>query len=181
MKRILFLVFALMATSAIFAAEESNNKTVEANYLWRHRGNIYAGETFMVKAAYINLLKNTCPEAYNQYLKGEKLIRAGWGVFGAGAALMAVSWIPLCLDNPYSSTREEADYDRFMKAQSLGCQFTLTLGSLALASSIPIICVGYTTRDKSMNTYNFQCVDNEPAITYNLTAGQNGLGFAINF
>ncbi len=181
MKRILFLVFALMATTAMFAAEESNDKTVEANYLWRHRGNIYAGKTFMVEAAYVNLLKNTCPQAYNQYLKGEKLIRAGWGVFGAGAAVMAICWIPLCLENPYSPINEVDEYSRFMSIQYQSSQVAAILGGLAVASSIPIICVGYTTRDKSMNTYNLQCVDNEPAITYNITAGQNGLGLAINF
>ncbi len=55
----------------------------------------------------------------------------------------------------------------------------VVIGGVAALSSIPMLCVGYSKRHKSVDTYNKKCSSDD--ITYNITAGKDGLGLAIQF
>ncbi len=187
MKKMLFILLAVMSTATMFAAEEAvieQTNVTEAVYLWRDGCKIYQGDQLLTQQEYKNLLRNTCPEAFAQYKKGTVMANWGWGVFGAGALSMVASCIPLYLPNPYSSDPESGEWPQhhqFADARLTAGLAMIFVGTVVVASSIPIICVGYAKRDKSLGIYNLQCNKQEPAITYSVTAGQNGLGLAINF
>ncbi len=200
MKKMLFLLLAVMSAATMFAEQPT-----ETPYLWRDGCKIYAGDQLLSQQAYKNLLKNTCPEAFAQYRKGEVMANWGWGVLGVGALSMVASCIPLYLPNPYSKTEptpvpgptgvgeytpdienagtedEWAKHHGFNDATLAAGLSMIFVGTAVVASSIPIICVGYAKRDKSLGIYNLQCKQKEPAVTYSLTAGQNGIGFVVNF
>ncbi len=39
-------------------------------------------------------------------------------------------------------------------------------GFAAMVSSVPIVCVGYATRNKTPNIYNYQCMKKELDVRY---------------
>ena len=56
------------------------------------------------------------------------------------------------------------------------------IGGVMVLTSVPLLSVGYAKQKKSIKTYNKQCSSPSiPPISFNLTAGQNGLGIAMNF
>ncbi len=185
MKKVVFLLFALLSATMMFAAEEVAKEQTSDNilptYLWRDGGKFYQGETLLDKVAYQNLLRNTCPEAFKQYQKGRRLMTAGWSVFGVGAGVFAlgtgliVANIVILENDP---STDEIITSPLGLAFGLGICYPIA-GGLML-TSVPILAVGYTERNKSVDTYNLHHAP-EPAVTYHITAGQNGIGFAINF
>ncbi len=186
MKKILFLLFAVMSAVTMFAEEQTADST-QSQDVWRSGKYFYQGDQLLTKTEYSNLLKNTCPEAFRQYEKGRKHIIAGWSVFGVGATVFVVGSSLLCVADYYDRLHAE-HFDPERPTMSLGVGYTFTaldicypIAGAFMLSSVPVLCVGYHNRNKSIETYNLQCGSKEPAITYNLTAGQNGLGFAINF
>ena len=56
----------------------------------------------------------------------------------------------------------------------------LPLGSAAIATSVPLLCVGYKRQKNAINMFNEQN-NQQPALTLNLQASQNGIGLALNF
>ncbi len=179
MKKMLLILLAVICSTTMFAEQPAANP-----YLWRDGSKIYQGENLLTQREYKNLLQNTCPAAFAQYRKGEVMANWGWGIFGAGALSMVASCIPLYLPNPYSSDPESGEWPQhhwFSDATLAAGLSMIFVGTAVVASSIPIICVGYAKRDKSLGIYNLQCKQKEPAITYSLTTGQNGIGFAVNF
>ncbi len=155
----------------------------------------YNGQ-YLTKREYENLLRNTCPDAYSQYKKGNTLVKTGWGLFGAGAAMVVGGCVMIITAEGMPSyeeyehrngstyhvelTPEQQRANKLCNAVFGSGVAFLSIGSVALTTSIPLLCVGYTKRDKrALETFNRQCA--EPAVTYNLTAGQNGIGLAINF
>ncbi len=123
-------------------------------------------DKYLTKREYENLLKNTCPEAYAQYKKGDKLIKAGWGLLIPGAIIMSVGFTTIDIAGYWP-------HEPYV--------WTITgIGAGCLVASAPLLSIGYIERNKrTLDIFNRKCA--EPAITYNLTAGQNGLGLAINF
>ncbi len=95
--------------------------------------------------------------AYEQY-KNTQLIDAGWSCFAIGNAvfwLCGISWI-----------------ENYAAGLSMS-----VIGGATMIASIPMLCVGYSKRKKS-DIYNRNY---NPDISYNITTGKDGLGFAINF
>ncbi len=139
----------------------------------------YHNGKYMSKKEYKNLLRNTCPEAFALYRKGNNLVNCGWTFLVLGPAIACGAGLPLWLTAynyyDYHIQGINLDAQTFMIASGIAC---VSVGGSMLLSSIPMLSVGYTKRKKSMMVYNTNC---EPAITYNLTAGQNGIGLAINF
>ncbi len=196
-------MLAMMSTATMFATEEAitgqtntTAETLSANvpYIWRGGKDFYVGKTVLTKEECQALLKLNCPEAFRQYNKGQKLIKAGWSVFGVGMFLTLVAWTPLAVPNPYEGANDIIDPDEvvvdnplreaywdFENACILSATTLLVSGGVLMGSSIPVLCVGYTNRNESVMTYNKRNAKQEPAITYHLTAGQNGVGFAVNF
>ncbi len=155
---------------------------------------LYLGNT-MSRKEYENFLKNNCAEAFSQYRSGKKHIIAGWTLFGVGLAAGVGGIIYGTLSGnqttisssqstttsydgtTYSSTTSQSSFT----FNVVGGILAATGGGLVIAS-IPTLAVGYSKRNKAYKVYNNQCAS--PAISplsLNLTAGQNGLGLALQF
>ena len=118
-------------------------------------------------------LRNNNPNVYKQYMKGQSTINAGWGVAGAGAALVATGGIMYILDS-YSKGLDIRNGELiYIGVMSVGAAITLT--------SIPILCVGYKRQKNAINMFNEQNSRQQAPITLNLQANQNGVGLALNF
>ncbi len=167
MKKLLLILFAVMFVANISAQEQPTNiNLTSSEYVWRSGKNFYCGDQLLTKKEYKYFLQNTCPRAFGQYQKGDRLMKAGWTFFGLGAAsftMGAFFFIP-------------SDSNLDLAA----VLFNTPITGMCWAIGIPMLCVGYRERDRSTATYNMLC-QGEPPITYNITASQNGIGFAINF
>jgi len=122
---------------------------------------LYDGKS-MDKKAYATFLRYNCPQAYRKYNVGNKLVLSGWICFGGGLGLIVLGGTMTALDVP-----------------EIGVPFT-SLGSIATVGSIPLLSIGYVMRKKSVRIFNETCASSMP-LTFNLTAGQNSLGIAMNF
>ncbi len=173
----------------MFAAEDT--VSVEANvsadltskeFVWRSGKHFYQGETLLSRQEYSNLLKNTCPEAFKQYKHGRNLIISGWSVFGVGAGVFTIVGLGGIVGQAISYAVDPPDPDRpeMPGGILIGMFFGMPIGAGVMLVSTPLLAVGYSQRNKSVKTYN-QCIANEPPITYHITTGKNGIGFAINF
>ncbi len=184
MKKILFILLAVMSAATMFAVELASEPTItEANYLWRDGSKIYKGDNLLTKQEYKYLLQNTCPEAFKQYKHGQNLIISGWTLFGVGAGIFTLVGVGGFATQAIAYTIDPPDPDRpeMPGAIFIGVYFGMPIGAGVMLAGVPILSVGYSLRNKSVKTYNQLCVNKEPAITYSLTAGQNGIGLAINF
>ncbi len=179
MKKMLFLLLAVMSAATMFA--EQHNATVEP-YLWRDGSKIYQGDNLLTKQEYKYLLQNTCPEAFRQYQTGKRLMTAGWSVFGVGAAGFTIFGLGGVVGQLIGDAINPPDpcCDTMPGLFWIGI-VAMPIGAGVMLLSTPLLGVGYSLRNKSVKTYNQQCAPKGPAITYSITAGQNGLGFAINF
>ena len=113
-------------------------------------------------------LRNNNPNVYKQYMKGQSTINVGWGVAGAGVAVVATSGIMF-----YFGGYLRIDEFIYIGVMSAGAAITLT--------SIPILCVGHKRQKNAINMFNEQNSRQQAPITLNLQASQNGIGLALNF
>ncbi len=207
MKKMLFLLFAVALTSALYAEDVVTTRKGEASYyipnygglsvyqfdepeLVRKGGRVYKDGVRMTQREYKNFLANTCPEAYKQYNKGTKLVKGGWSTMVIGTLMTIVVGVPLYVEGEWRKyeyedywyyDHYEYEYDEYRKGKRMEATgiAMMTIGSAAVVASVPMICVGYSKRHKSVNTYNQNCSSDD--ITYNIKVGNNSLGFAVNF
>lgn len=152
---------------------------------------MYMGEA-MDKKEYAEFLQKNCRNAYKQYMKGTRLTKAGWALLGIGlpVALVGTTGIvmPLIqwdLSNRHDMNHYSEEYkkyweqtDKYMRYGSI----ILGVGGSLFITSIPIICAGKAKQKKSVSIYNEQCASPSiPPLTFNITAGQNGIGLAMQF
>ncbi len=187
MKKLLFILFVVMST-AMYAEENllptsTPNDLSHLEFVRRSGKHFYQGDQLLTKHEYTSLLKTTSLEAFRQYQRGKHLMTAGWTVFGVGAGIFTVvglggfagQAIAYAIDPP------NPDTPTMPGLIFIGVYFGMPIGTGIMLAGVPILSVGYALRNKSVKTYNLQCSRQEPPITCNLTASQNGLGFAINF
>ncbi len=192
MRKILLYV-CLCLSGAVFANSQDTvvldgmaNTAVIQSPIQRNGGKFYAGNQLLSQREYQNLLQNTCPAAFQQYDSGRKLTIAGWCVFGTGAAVSAfgggllISGLVTAANNDPTATPAEG------LGKGIGAVLTsavgiicLIPGGVLLTTSVPLLCVGYSKRNKSVDTYNQSL--NAPPISYHITTGQDGIGLAIRF
>lgn len=130
---------------------------------------IYMGK-YMDKKEYEYFLRNNCPKAYGQYKIGTQLVIAGWSVFGAGFAIMAGGAVMMTCGKEIPRMEDSG-----ILMMAIGPCISAVVG-------IPLFSVGYAKRNKAYKVYNNSCASSSAApIVFNLTAGQNGLGIAMNF
>lgn len=59
---------------------------------------------------------------------------------------------------------------------------TLVAGSCLTVTSIPLLCLGYKAKKKSVDVYNENCVSSSAqTLSLNLTSGREGIGLALHF
>ena len=125
------------------------------------------GDTQMDEKAFREFLYKNNREAYLNYMKNQQMIYAGWGLFAGGLIMGGAGVAFFCL--PYSS---EIIFTALMF-------MPMGFGSCVLAG-IPLLSVGYTRDKNFINNFNAQN-SQQPALTLNLQASQNGIGLALNF
>lgn len=142
------------------------------------------GTTRMDKQAYLRFIQNNCPEAWQRYLQGNKLWKAGWGLLGAGIGIEMLIGVPLfCVGyaDLYNTTAYYGGYysnSSYAKIAA-GTAF-ITIGSLMEAGSIPLLIVGGIRRNNTHEVYNASCAKPN-TVSLNLQSSANGIGLALKF
>lgn len=131
---------------------------------------IYMGK-YMDKKDYLYFLKNNCPKAYGQYKRGKQLINAGWGVLGGSLAIVGGGALWMGINSLNNND-----------VMAPGVALMVVGGVGVLGGTIPLLCVGYKKRNTAYQLYNNTCASSSATVlSFNLTAGQNGLGLAMQF
>lgn len=127
----------------------------------------YMGK-YMNSKEYEMFLRNNCPKAYHQYRIGKPMVIVGWIAAGAGLGALIPGMI-----YSFSSRIEVRDEIGF---PLLGVSIPLMTSGIVVAS------VGHHLRNSAYKVYNKTCASSSATpLTFNLTAGPNGLGVAMNF
>lgn len=129
--------------------------------------------TKMNKKEYEWFLFNNCPKAYEQYKIGKQLSGAGWGIFAGGLAIGGTGLF-LYFAN--------LDYRYYDQEQGAASRILMSIGfTSAVGGGIPLLAIGSVRKNRAYKLYYEQCSSSAAPISFNLTAGQNGLGVAMNF
>ena len=144
------------------------------------------GTTQMDEKAFCLFMQKNNREAYLKYMQSKQLIYAGWGTMIGGALCFvamgacigeeqfyrAKSWDSNDPDHAYYQLRAENFY--------LAWCSLVGIAVTAVTTSIPLLSVGYTRQKNAIKMFNEQN-GQQPAVTLNLQASQNGIGLALNF
>ena len=125
------------------------------------------GDTQMDEKQFVQFLYKNNSRAYVDYMKGKKLVNAGWWTFGTGfsAFILGCGLIPV----------------EFISAITL-----IGLGSTTTVASIPILGVGYAKKNRAYDLRNYSytanySMTNQLAVSLSVQSSQNGIGLALNF
>ena len=122
------------------------------------------GSLQMDEQAFQRFLYKNNSRAYVDYMKSKKLIPAGWWLLGGGIILA----IPVgCGLLDVLDPEELAAF--------------WAIGSAAVMSSVPILCVGYSKKNRAFYAINNSLDNSEFALSLNVQASQNGIGLALSF
>lgn len=122
------------------------------------------GSLQMDEQAFQKFLYKNNSRAYVDYMKSKKLIPAGWWLLGGGIVFA----IPLgCGLLDVLDPEELAAF--------------WAIGSAAVVSSVPILCVGYSKKNRAFSAINNSLDNSEFALSLNVQASQNGIGLALSF
>ena len=181
-KTFLFTLFATLTTfmfaqqitsHSVNIDEDVNATTFTSRHIERIEGvyHLHENDTvvMMKHAEYLKYIEINCPEAMNYYQKGCQLKGAGVGLLVSGIALN-LAGLPMYLMGIIDGD----------DALSLGGYACVTVGSLAVSGSIPLLIVGTIKRNNSHKAYNLFC-NSTTEFAVSLNASQNGLGVALNF
>ena len=120
------------------------------------------GTTQMDEKAFCLFMQKNNREAYLKYMQSKQLIYAGWGIFIGGCILGTVG-VPL----------------EIKQGPPSGQVYMFVGYSLAMLG-VPIFGVGYARQKNAIKMFNEQN-GQQPVVTLNLQASQNGIGLALNF
>lgn len=161
-------------------------------YIYKDKKDYKYRGSNMNSQAYAGFLKNNCPEAYKQYKAGKNLKIVGWAFLGVGLATITGGAIHrVIIDSQVKNIKKKCDCWSWSQLEDLKAEeekyskisyAIMGVGGGLVLTSIPLVCVGSSKQKRSVSTYNEQCSSPSiPPITFNLTAGQNGLGLALQF
>lgn len=121
----------------------------------------------------------SCAEAWNNYRKANALWITGWGLFGVGLGVDAVTGMILPGHAFGVSTKPEGNpAARAMVKTDLAL---LGVGSAMVVASIPCLIVGQIRRKEALKTYNETCMSNQSAVLFTLQPTADGIGLAMRF
>ena len=138
------------------------------------------GGSQMDEKQFVQFLYRNNTKIYADYVKSKKLISAGWWTMGAGVVSMIGIGVGCFIEGVTS-------YYYNPGAEGAGVAF-MSIGGAAIASSIPILGVGYKKKKNvaySLNKDSYIANNNaettQPSVNLSLQANQNGIGLALNF
>ncbi len=179
MKKILLISAVLLVTWAVQAQEVQTNprvNTTHSEVITKQGTKFYLGEYELSHRDLKGLMRNTSPHLYKQYQTGYNLIGAGW-YFTASSAAALIAWGGVCIGDLYATPSTIHCHPNGGFWAGLICA---PIGGAFALVGIPMLCVGYEKRNKSINAYNI-LHKQAPAVTCNFTASENGIGFAVHF
>ena len=141
------------------------------------------GTTQMDEKAFCLFMQKNNREAYLKYMQSKQLIYAGWGTM-IGGALCFVA-MGACIGEErfyYAKYWDTNDHAFSLRAENFYLAWCSLVGIAvtAVTTSIPLLSVGYTRQKNAIKMFNEQN-GQQPAVTLNLQASQNGIGLALNF
>lgn len=153
--------------------------TASSNAAERYNVERYGANEYVYMGKYMNgkefelFLRNNCPKACHQYKSGKRLISAGWPSLCGGLALTVTGTVLLISSQgPYN----------YNEGRIAGGATLVGIGSVGVLAGVPLLCVGYVKRNNAYKIYNNTCASSSATpLAFNLTAGQNGLGIAMQF
>ena len=149
-------------TNRMFNTGNSNQSNIE------QRRTQYAP---MSNKEYEWFLFNNCPEAYSLHTSGKKMTTAGWVLIGAGLA-MIIAGAPLT----------DMGFGDDIKSYTAAGLPLIILGPLVGGAGGALVGVGYKRRNKAYQIYNNSRASTAATpLIFGISAGQNGLGLALQF
>lgn len=137
--------------------------------------------TEMDKSAYLLFLQKNCPDAWYSYQKGNRLWKAGWGLFGAGLGTAFLIGLPLlCVGINGEIACYDHSHNYYADNYCSAGKALMITGSLMAEGSIPLLIVGSIKRNNSHEVYNERCLSRTP-VTLSLQSSASGIGLALNF
>jgi len=177
------LIFVLVVTAISANAQQTTNYPVVRN------GNTYlTDEGAMNKRAFLGYLQSRDAIAYNSFRSGYNLSQVGWGLFGAGLGLEAIS-VPMLMaglaqgTTTYVSESQDA-IALVTNVTSLRTTAVLTMavGDAMATSGAICLIVGYVRMHHAADTYSLtHARQQQPAVALGLQASRDGIGLAIRF
>jgi hypothetical protein len=142
------------------------------------------GDLQMDEKAFCLFMQKNNREAYLKYMQSKQLIYAGWGTMIGGALCFVAMGACIGEENFYRAlSRDTKDRAYYLnKAEDFYLAWCSLVGIAvpAVTTSIPLLSVGYTRQKNAIKMFNEQN-GQQPAVTLNLQASQNGIGLALNF
>ena len=146
----------------------SNEDQTEAPLLDRRCGTYYLGDTPLTRKEFRNFLEVNCPNAYDEYRKGNRIWYTGCIFCAASIACCPLCYIPV------------------MKNNDWGGAFLMLGLSIPFAAfqsaSVACMVVGGLKKFRAHDVYNESCrTKQQPQLELSLQTSQNGIGFALKF
>lgn len=215
MKRIFYLFFVLSVALSAQAqvgvgyyrsGYGSVQKTQDVGPLTRE-GNIYYyhGKP-MKRAEMVQLLNDNCKEAYDYYRKQQKIEKAGWGIFGAGAIMCVGLGVPVLFIGENNKDRIAHDWDNHPEYnykygyykntpeyKSAKATWGAGVGLMCIGAvssvliGIPMVIAGNVQKKNAHKVFNTWCGYKEleeqetSRLELRLQTSSNGLGVALAF
>ena len=126
------------------------------------------GGNQMDEKQFVQFLYKNNSRAYVDYMKGKKLVNAGWWTFGTG------TFSVFCLGMG------------LLWVEDISALTLIGLGCATTVASFPILGVGYKKRNRAYDLRNYSYTANysmtsQPAVSLSMQSSQNGIGLALNF
>lgn len=143
--------------------DKMNNEVSQSLISYSNRS-FYKGTYPISREEYLELVKITCPPAYEQYIKGTEARNIGLALWISGIVIGIGGELPLLLTGNY------------IEAGVVG-----TISFAFTVVGIPLHVAGNSNRKKSVVTYNLNCIAKQSDVRLDLTSSSNGIGLALNF
>ena len=146
------------------------------------------GNLQMDEKAFREFLYKNNSRSYVDYMKGKKMVNAGWWTMGAGLAAMLGPGVAFFVISKHAFD------DPLYYVENVGYKFMVVgatfmgIGGASVLSSFPILSVGYKKKKNviySLNNDSYiannPSATSKPAVNLSVQSSQNGIGLALNF
>ena len=140
--------------------------------------------TVMDRKAYENFIYQNCPEAWKKHLQAKQMIAAGWTFFSVGVPLIGTFALIQKGDNLMSESGRDYDSPDYIKGRNLHISGIVcgSIGAGFVGLGSALLAGGYSSKHNTYKVYNKKCAPYASTpITFNLTAGYNGVGMVMHF
>lgn len=164
--------------------ERENTNTV----IVKSHGYYYMGDKKMTEDQYLHFIYSNCHDVWEDYKKGCKLWKTGWGLFGAGMGCLIIG-IPMTIvgySNAFQSRENTSGlHVTYPDVTAIGaCIAGAAFAGFGLCftiASIPCLSIGANKRNNSHTIYNERCLSRSETLTLKVQTSQNGVGLALAF